>query len=462
MVQLENGLSSNSVNMSESGPLATMKDRSTRAVTNEDVVDFRLRKIEESKVQEIRSNVLSITDENGETRIADLGSKEDLERLATKHKTYKNQEGKRESSDPKTGVLRLEKKDIPTSFELGDQFPIKSILLDNEMKKSSGVIDSLLMLIPLIPVPVYTPNMYMLITGQPCSVVSDSFSILRIYMICKNIILGRPELRSRTHMSIRSIQKFHQMGILDEKTLRGFINNCTLRSDSKIGNLEYLMPLFNTGSITKEIFDELLASISSVNRCEKASWSTTKTCTEDILSKFTNRRIELSETACTLFDSINTATFDTPTIIRISECLNMVTTWFLQSYEEEICDLYTLAAEKPIEGFKKERYRSSMLSVMKWPNRSEIGDELLGNIDKNGRTITKIRTICLLKREYQETSSFPEIFRDFMDFLNYEPRTDKALIEDTKSVELKILEISNQMKLEMNRSQPDESAMLEN
>lgn len=428
------------------------------------------------RIEEIRKKVLEsveITDETGEKRLADLKNPRDIAILKSTRNVYvKTKDGETIDSQPERGMVSIKPKDLP--FNPRPVLPLNPYLITDIMSTEANSINEVITTTPVIPIPVFTSSLFLLITGDTLGKVMDSVSLIRCYMAFTYAILKTdiPVTRKKTTIEML-VKKF------DEKTLvisdiKKMVAASKVKSESKVVLKDYIRQ-FKDGRLTRESLLALQGALESVEpyQCE---WGD-RTYKEDILKYHSNQKIERNELFGDQFEKIREASMqgDITTDQTYTELLRILyelTFDVLNGYEIQFMRLIG-------DGVIPREFYSDMITRRAVPNPTEVDKTLISLIAQKRTELQHLREVFLDRcekvtrvdpvtgavqseiitphskiNETGETLDPLPTMKDFeflYQFVNYDSPDPKKLVEDMKRLK-KFLEQEYQLKL---RAEPE-------
>lgn len=120
-------------------------------------------------------------------------------------------------------MVHLNEKDIE-GCKLGNILDFNVELIP-QLKHNELILDEWIALLPLLPLPIYTPNLYLLLTGVKQPAVLDSFLILKTYKICFKVLIQQPFFNSSSIISSAWIKKKIQDGNLSMEEFKEWLDH---------------------------------------------------------------------------------------------------------------------------------------------------------------------------------------------------------------------------------------------
>ena len=207
--------------------------QSSRAVYERMTKDRNFSRLRDDEIEQARRAIeekLSITDETtGERRAADLKNEDDLRRLTEEANVYVLTDpskaggaGDGRPSDMKRGFVRLNPATLPSDLNPHRLLPVYQAILADEFSVHRNSADDIFMWMPLVNVPVYTSTLLMLLTGEPVSPTSDSFSVMRVYNVVVRFLANVDFTRSRLRTCLAWLRTRLRSGRLPKRARQQF------------------------------------------------------------------------------------------------------------------------------------------------------------------------------------------------------------------------------------------------
>lgn len=415
--------------------------------------DPRFRKTTDEKKKEIEEyfdRLLTIKDENGQSeRRADLNNPDDMQKLAETVNVFVKgeKEPQKQLSDIQTGVLGLGPNNFPKDIAMGMNkskiLPIFGVIQKEEFNLQLNSVDDILVLVPLISLPVYTPKLVMLATGERFFSVADSFSILRYYIVLIKV-LGKVDFtKSRKLAAITWLQVRLNNRKLTKKELKDFADNTIILEDKvNLASPHDLIKSFEEGTLDFTKIENLKKYIKEVKKY-KNEWDKGQTYREDIVEEHREFKIELVEELNKKIDAENlnpVKDYD-----RIVKALYEMTFKFLNCYEIQIMRLYEEACIKPC---KLKDFRADLVTKPACPNLEEINEETIQGIKKSRELFTRLRNQFLSKIEVEEGTKIHPAYptnleiHGYLKFLEYNAKTSEDFRNDVAALK-SVIETKN-------------------
>ena len=338
-----------------------------------------LSKTKDEAITEIREkmdDLLMITDEDGTRRKADVKNRDDVKKLAAVRNVLVRSEGCSFPKNPKTGYVRVTHESLPYELKYILQksglLPVYPAVLKEEFMDYKNSIDDIIAWFPLVNVPVYTSTLSMLLTGDAAWPVSDSFSILRIYIQIVRYASHVDFTRSRRLTALAWLGNRLESRSLTRMDLELFAANATVIEDSKeLANPRDLITKFDNGHLTPPDIYRLREYVHDVKRYE-SGWSSERIFREDIVEEHQRDKMELTEKLCEKVDAIK-AENAKEKYERTLRILYEFTFKFLHCYEVCIMRLFEDASISPC---LPEKYRGDLITLVRVPPMDHVNEDL--------------------------------------------------------------------------------------
>ncbi len=100
------------------------------------------------------------------------------------------------AQDARNEVLRLPPENLPDETRNTDLLPVPEPVLDQHMTEHRHDIDRIMLWMPVLPMPVFTPRLALLLTGKPSWKTSDATALLHLYVMVLRVFCADPRMRS--------------------------------------------------------------------------------------------------------------------------------------------------------------------------------------------------------------------------------------------------------------------------
>jgi hypothetical protein len=100
------------------------------------------------------------------------------------------------AQDAPNDVLYLPHENLPDETKRSDLLPVPEPVLEEHMADNRHDVDRILLWMPMLPMPVFTPRLAMLLTGKPSWPTSDSMALLHLYVVVLRVFSADPRMRS--------------------------------------------------------------------------------------------------------------------------------------------------------------------------------------------------------------------------------------------------------------------------
>ena len=421
--------------------------------------DPRFKKVEEEEIEKARKymeELLTIVDDEGCQRQADLKNEEDVRKLAfTRNLFVLNKECVTEPKDIKTGFLRVRPETMPQDVNPHNFLPIYPAIMLEDFLAHRNSNDDILLWFPLINIPVFTPTLLMLLTGEALAPTSDSFSIFRIYQISIHFLTHVDFTISRRTSCLNWLCSRLQSGRLQRDDIVLFANNVAVADGQKeFFNPNDLIKKFDEKTLCLEDIDRLQSEyVSNINKYG-AGWSKDKVFREDVIEEHTQDLQDLTEELYTRIESVMKCDDASQRQEGVLSVLFMMTVKFLHRYEISIMRLFWEASSKKSI---PNGYWASLVTKTEQPLQTEVNAEVEECIIKNRQEITQLRdqeirdihSTDWRKAFDQPRSAMPtpsEVF-SYLQFLAFNPQTH----EETRKVVARLkkrIEVKNGIAIE--------------
>jgi len=273
--------------MSRRGAIGITEENCDRITKNY----IPLPKKERKALKEEVMGLMMIKDpKTGKNRIADFKNQEDMKILSKKTRLMKKTKKNINNglpSDPKSGMVKLSKADLPQDFTTHKLLPILDITVAKYFAKYDQDIDEIMLWLPLLNLPVNVPNLFLLMNGHESTCVVNSFAIIKWYMMSLKLFSNVDYIRSRKTEALKWLRSQVDQSTLTKGNLVLLVDHMssTYTDDSKEeekkkkGFQKYilypsdLINRFEEGKLCVDDVDAVYDGVKDISRYPGCPWS---------------------------------------------------------------------------------------------------------------------------------------------------------------------------------------------
>lgn len=390
-----------------------------------------------------------IIGKDGVTRKADLTNKDDVEELSKKMNVMIKMNGV--STNPEVGFIQIGPHDIDFKSKVLPVDPnvFFIIMTQYELEENKKVC-----LLPLITIPVFTPKLLCMLTGEKLLKVMDSFSVIRVYSSFIKYSLSSDLVTSRKKIVCDELIRKFDNKTLGIPELFSVLSKCTFKGLT-VDYINVISKEFSDGSLERE---KLCDALSHINSADKGLLPDDIECCENIMSEHTSFQIQLNDVFMNDFIKIGESPSNgvdqfSDNIDQLNINLYKQTHMILKIYETTIMRLIGA------DGIPLNR-RRAFVNATQFPNIKNLEKEFVVMIDKKRQEVnynrsvfigtantvevtegTEKKTIVIpFSKVYAEDtvkSAIPEPkdWRSLYDFIQHNPESKEQLENDLRRYE---------------------------
>ena len=259
--------------------------------------------------------------------------------------------------------------------------PIETQHLTFILKENEDIIQHILLYYPLLPIPIYTPKLFLLLTGQIYPPTIDSFSILRFYEIVLVFLQKADITRSCKKIAIFWFKKALKRGTLTLDDLTKFEQNTSFRIPSTLSEK------FKEKKLESKHLDEHKKQILRINKNNyECEWKEDVEYMEDVIDDYEKKKAEITEKMYKILKPIENV-FPSPE----DETMNIIqkfTYKYILALEMTICKLYQEASLYPC---LVPALREEIVVVAKFPTANEMHETTKSMCDTTTKDVNALR-----------------------------------------------------------------------
>lgn len=417
-----------------------------RKATTREIVE-RMRQtqgfLSETEVESARAMAHKVTLANprtGEEREFDLSKPEDIDELAGEHGTNVMSTDDaslgQKPQDMFTGMIALRRENLPDNVNTTGVLPLSGFELKKYMRDSANSLSDILLWMPLLNIPVFTPKLLTLIMlGTPTWPTQDSFLLLRTYIAVMKILMYAETTRTRKNVALNWLSDRFKSKMLSREDLEAFLDRMVLKVDPNKADAEdviawhqeisrYQLERFDEEEYSEDLINDLHKAVRTTTDDAHMPWHTDAVCAEDIMEEHTTAGTRLCEEIGQAMEACNF-------YVDELEVMNRYTARMLRLYEVAIMRLLSHASVVgptiPDELFGELASKEDV-----WPTQADVHFAVAKQVREGRAEITRIRAEAMGKTAPATRDIFPsseEMTFFAKEFVNYHADEEQDLVE---------------------------------
>ncbi len=258
--------------------------------------------------------------------------------------------------------------------------PIEEQYLNFLLKENDDMIQHILLYYPLLPIPVFTPKLFLLLMGQIYPPTIDSFTILRYYEVVLMFLQKADITRSCKKIAISWFKKALKKGTLTLDDLTKFEQNSSFRIPCTLSEK------FKEKKLESKHLDEHKKQIRHTNKYE-CEWQENVEYMEDVIDDYAKKKGEITER---MYKTLETLEKVDP--LPEDEIMNVIqkyTYQYILALEMTICKLYQEASLFPclVPALREE----IVVVVGKFPTANELHETTESMCENRTQNLNALR-----------------------------------------------------------------------
>jgi hypothetical protein len=396
----------------------------------------------------LAADPLSIIDPGtGERRRADLKNPSDLEILAQTHNIMQaapDGDGSAEAAaaaaggdpdpaDMRQRMIELNPDKLPPGVNLDAYKPMLQAVMGMNMDASIGDLNDITVWLPIIPVPVFASNLFLMLIAEPAPPTQDCMTVMRTYMHAMRCIARSANVTTRRDAAVAWARRVLTEGAgASQEQLAMFAAHAQVSDDSTLEIAE----LFHQRArrkLTRRAIRKALKHVVAVSKCEGAPWEPESGAelggaafAESILEENVEYKRDFEEHMAAEMAAVPPHDYDA----RLAVLYKYVFL-FLHSYETTILRLFSDAATTEII---PPRFRGDFVTRTERPDPGVVHEWVLPAMNRNRSILTELRHTEILGHigvpapephpQGPQALPTPQEMQSFCDFLAHEPDDD--------------------------------------
>lgn len=346
-----------------------------------------------------------IDPETGERRVANLDDEGDQQLLLEQNQvrvlstTAGGEKG--QNTDPRTGFVAMRPSDYPPGFLSGNILPINPMMLGAGVMAVQDELREVFLFMPLIPMPVRTPPLYLMITGSEEWCTQSSFHILQFYAAALRLISTSETVRTRRHTACEWLKECVAQGEVSAVDLQAFVEAV----EFKDGVAHAPQDMLNV-VLAPDIVETFCGCVEAVKKVDHEPWRFPPEVVfaEDVLEDKAQWGEVMSEgISHSMDEAVATQMSRGDTV----EMLYAFTFTALHHYEITILRLMTEASLTPVmEG----TFPMDFVSPTQPPQPHELHELLVGPLSEALEAITQARGVFITGQQDDAQCDVPDTF----------------------------------------------------
>jgi hypothetical protein len=357
-------------------------------------------RLSEEDLEALRNEILrrvGVTEKDGSVREPDLDDKEDLAKIAEKKDVWITKGEDASEAGIRRGILvGMDLADARSKFLLTEMLPLQKESLKINMELTRNLADEVVSVLPLVPLPIATPPLLGLLTGDKLPPVEDTFSVLRIYtsvlfwLKTSNDRAVFNRIRASFDWAFEQALKATFTKDIPreemEKNLRRWHGLCTFIDESPFKDVEHLLSEVSEKRVAvafKALRDDLY-----VVSADEGGWEPWKKEDRPTVEEVVPRCLDIRDnTIAKAQDAV--AAFDRDASYEtLLAALYAHSVAILNAYEGEILVLLTRCVDPvPMD----PRYCSAFLTQLAIPDTAHVDESIVRQTARNRKILASVR-----------------------------------------------------------------------
>lgn len=292
--------------------------------------------------KQFQKMLVVIDEKTGAEREIDVSKPADLEYMAREQNVdvLARQDGVHGMpKDMRTGMISMAKNELPGDLNSTGVLPLSGFQVKLFMRDAANSIADILMWMPIIPIPVFTPKLLNLIMlGTPSYPTQDSFQLLKTYIAVLQLFNAGETVHKRGRAAFEWLcQRIEDNSVTRDDVTR-IADNVTFKHETEdtvradVLRLS-LLQKFDADELTVESAAEFIPFVATVARYDGAEWAPSdRVFADDIMEEHSSSGSELCAEVGVVVDRALEA-FDATIILGIVQHYTLM---FLRLYEASI------------------------------------------------------------------------------------------------------------------------------